>query len=312
MAKSKGGLGKGLAALIPDWDLETEEEQLQEASADAPKEKNIEKSLPESAILMLPVTGIKPNPWQPRRQFNEEDLIDLTESIRQQGILTPILVTPDDEGHTLVSGERRFRAAQRAGLTEVPAMVREFTNQEMAQIALIENIQRSDLLPLEEARGYQHLMSEYDHTAQAVAELVGKSRSHVANMVRLLQLPEEVQTLLDEGNLTAGHARALLALADPLTQMDIAKDIVSKGLSVRAVEQLVNEIKQVGEAPQETRNRQAFKNDNKWKNVSDQMTHILQTQVRIRGNGKNGRLEISFYGEGDLQRILDALHIECY
>lgn len=310
MAKTKGGLGKGLAALIPDWDLEAEEDFHIEGIDEEPAPADI----PQSGVTQVPVASIRPNPWQPRRHFDEEELTDLTESIRQQGVLSPILVMEEVDGFILVSGERRFRAAQRAGLTHIPALVRAFTNEEMAQIALIENIQRSDLLPLEEARGYQHLMAEYGHTPQGVAELVGKSRSHVANMVRLLQLPEDIQALLDEGTLTAGHARALLALDDPLTQAEIAKDITDKGLSVRAVEQLIQAIKEIEEPkPQEeSRSRRAFRNDNKWKTVSDQMTQQLQTQVRIRGNGRNGRLEIAFYGEEDLQRILDALNIQCY
>lgn len=322
MAKAKGGLGKGLAALIPELELkkeaidlveektvsrETKEKKLKEES---PKE---EKKIASTEVIDVAVSRIGTNPWQPRHHFNEDDLMDLTESIRQQGVLSPLLVVRDKENFTLVSGERRLRAAKRAGLNEVPVMVRELSPSQMAQIALIENIQRADLLPLEEAKGYDLLMQEHNYTAQELSPFIGKSRSHIANMVRLLRLPESVQDFLNEGKLTAGHARALLGLEDPALQEEMAKDIVAKGLSVRAVEGMIKDIKDFNlNLDKPKQGRETFKNDKKWKNISDQLTTTLQTQVKIRDNGKQGRLEIAFYGDDDLQRILDALQLETY
>lgn len=303
MAKNKTGLGRGLSALLPEEDFT----ELQATDTDEHKQ-----------VLAVAPSNIAANPWQPRRTFDEEALQDLTASIRTHGILSPLIVTRlDEEQYRLVSGERRLRAAQRAGLTTVPVIVRDFTDDEVAQLALIENVQRDDLSALEEAQGYRQLMEDYGHTAKAVADLVGKSRSYVANLVRLLQLPEPVQQLLDEKHLTAGHARALLALDAPDMQTDIATDIVQRGLSVRAVEQLVQDIKapllpEASEKAPDASRRNAYSDDATFKAVSDQLTAQLQTRVRIRHSGKNGRLEIDFYGADDLQRILDTLQIETY
>ena len=221
-SKRQKGLGRGLSALMADV---TD----QQASTDGPKTPDV----------MVPIERVVPNPDQPRRQFDEDLLEDLTASIREKGIIQPLIVrtTPGQDGtYQIVAGERRWRAAQRAQLHTVPVIVREFDDTEVLEIAIIENIQRADLNAVEEAAGYVQLMQKFGHTQEKLAEALGKSRSHIANMMRLMQLPESVQEFIKDGRLSAGHARALITSDDPLT---LAKQVVAKGLSVRDTEKLV-------------------------------------------------------------------------
>lgn len=211
------GLAKGLSALLGD--------------APAPDQA-------QGATRAVPIELLAPSPLQPRRLFAEDDLADLTQSVAAQGILQPILVRPDPKVHgrfEIVAGERRWRAAQRARLHEVPVLVRELRDVEVLSLALIENLQRADLNPLEEAAGYQRLANEFGHTQDAIADLVGKSRSHVANALRLLTLPGEVKAWLDAGKISAGHARALIGTADPV---GLARVVIARGLNVRQIERL--------------------------------------------------------------------------
>ena len=222
MAKKIGGLGKGLSAIFSENDTEDKNE-----------------------VVTLKISQIEPNRNQPRRTFDEDALQELALSISEHGVLQPILVRPMIYGgYQIVAGERRYRASRMAGLTEIPAIVRELTDSETMQIALIENLQRSDLTTLEEAMGYQTLMDEYDVSQEDVARIVGKSRSAVANTLRLLSLPDEVKDLLEQGKLSAGHARALLIVEDDKIAVDTARKIVSDGLSVRETEKLVIGIKE--------------------------------------------------------------------
>jgi len=216
------GLGRGLSALMADVQLQPG------APADAPRR-------PDTS---LPIERVHPNPDQPRRQFSEEALEELASSIREKGIIQPLIVRPDParEGeYQIVAGERRWRAAQLARLHEVPVIVREMNDQEVLEIAIIENIQRADLNPVEEARGYRQLMDRFGHTQERLAEALGKSRSHIANSLRLLTLPDEVLSYLTEGKLTAGHARALVTTEDPAA---LAREVIRRGLSVRETEKL--------------------------------------------------------------------------
>ncbi len=218
----KRRLGRGLAALIGD---------------DVAEEEVVRHM---KGLRQMPIAAIVPNPFNPRRRFDEEELKALADSIRQKGILQPLVVRPAErEGfYMLVAGERRLRAAQKAGLHEVPVIVREMSDAEALEIALIENVQRADLSPMEEARGYQKLIDDYGYTQQQLAEVVGKSRSHIANTMRLLNLPPLVQQMVDTGQLSAGHARALITARDPL---GLAQRILKEGLSVRETEALVRE-----------------------------------------------------------------------
>ncbi|WP_300518443.1 ParB/RepB/Spo0J family partition protein [Aliiroseovarius sp.] len=220
--KPSGGLGRGLSALMADVSQEPE------AAPDRPRR----------ADQMVPVERIFPNPDQPRRHFTKERLDDLANSIREKGVIQPLILRKnprDDDTYEIVAGERRWRAAQQAQLHEVPAIIREYNDTEALEVAIIENIQRADLNAIEEAQGYRDLMNRFGHTQEKVSEALGKSRSHIANLLRLLNLPDEVQDMVIDGALTAGHARALVTAEDPI---GLGKQIAAKGLSVRDAERL--------------------------------------------------------------------------
>lgn len=297
MSKTKGGLGRGLGALIPDLNENID------------KLKKGDEAAAGEAVYDLPLADILPNPWQPRREFDEEALTDLADSIRREGVLSPILVVRREGDTLLVSGERRLRAAKIAGLETIPAIVRQLDDRAMATIALVENIQRADLNALEEAQGYARLMADTGQSAAQVAEAVGKSRAHVANMVRLLDLPEEVLALLAEGRLTAGHGRALLGIPDPADLVALALEAAQLSYSVRQVEELARSLKD-GNKPDADRKKpaKAAKGQEVYQEISRQLSENLQTKVRIHKRGPVSELKIEFYGEDDLTRILELLH----
>lgn len=273
MATKNRGLGKGLDAIFAENTVET------------------------SGPVTIRISEIEPNRSQPRKDFDEESLAELADSIAEHGLLQPILVRPmPDGGYQIVAGERRWRACRIAGLSEIPAMIRDLSERETAQLALVENLQREDLNPLEEAEGYGALIETYGLTQEEAAKTVGKSRPAVANALRLLSLPEAVKALLREGKLSAGHARALLALEDPAKIEKAALLIAEKGLSVRAAERLTQEIKRKKAA-------------NPRKNVLFSEAELalreqLGRKVSILGNRKKGTLQIEFYGEEDLKELL--------
>lgn len=235
--KSKSrGLGRGLSALMAEMPAETEKAAVQSPRGD----------------IMVPIERVKPNPDQPRRTFDAVALADLAESIREKGVIQPLIVRPhpNESGvYQIVAGERRWRASQKAQLHQVPVIIRDFDDVEVLEVAIIENIQRADLNPVEEAVGYRQLIEKFGHTQEKLAQALGKSRSHIANQMRLLALPDSVLSLLAEGQVSAGHARALITADDPAA---LAREIVSKGLSVRATEQLV---KKAGKPTSDTKPR---------------------------------------------------------
>lgn len=294
MSKNKGGLGRGLGALIPD---------LNENISDLQRGKKLE------TIQQIPVEAIQANPWQPRQTFDEEALTDLADSIKQEGVLSPLLVVERNGETLLVSGERRLRAAKIAGLATVPAIVRILDDSAMATIALVENIQRADLNPLEEARAYARLMESSGQSAAQVAAAVGKSRAHVANMVRLLDLPALVLDLLAEQKISAGHARALLGIPDEGDLLALAQEAAQLGYSVRQVEDLARRLKEGPDpVPQPApKKAKAATGKSLYPAVSRQMSDFLQTKVQIQKKGRVGELKIEFYSEEDLTRILDLL-----
>jgi ParB family chromosome partitioning protein len=225
--QKKTGLGRGLSALMADVNLVAGRSEPQPPQPSA-----------QGGQMTVPIDQIHPNPDQPRRRFSEQDLVSLTESITERGIIQPLILRADPRKPNefqIVAGERRWRAAQRARLHEVPVLIRELTDLEVLEIAIIENIQRSDLNPIEEGLGYRQLMDKFGHTQEQVSQALGKSRSHIANLLRLLGLPQEVQTLLEDGEISTGHARALITAENP---NEIAQRIVKNGLSVRQVEKL--------------------------------------------------------------------------
>jgi ParB family transcriptional regulator, chromosome partitioning protein len=228
--RARGGLGRGLNALLGD--VAQDEREAGEAPA-------------RGAVRMIPVSAIAPHPEQPRRHFDETALDELAASIAERGVIQPIIVRPHGHDYQIVAGERRWRAAQRARLHEVPVVVREYSDSETLQIALLENIQRQDLNAIEEARAYQRLIDEFGHTQDALARAVHKSRSHVANLLRLLDLPDEVQSRVVSGTLTMGHARAMVSADDPIA---LADQVVTQGLSVRQTEKLASSDKRGGNA----------------------------------------------------------------
>lgn len=279
MNAKKRGLGRGLDALIEKTEV------------------------PEEAVRTLPVASLRPNRFQPRAHFDEAAIEDLTESIRVQGIVQPLVVTPDGEGWAIIAGERRWRAARRAGLESVPVVVRQVADErELLELALVENLQRSDLNPLEEAEAYAILQEKFGLSQEAVAARVGKARTTVTNALRLLRLPEEVRDLLREGRLTAGQARPLLGLSGAEEQIDLAERAVREGLSARDLERLAA-------APPE---RPKPKKPDRPVEVhtaaaEEKLTRRLQTRVEIRRQGKRGHLRIHFHSEEELMRLYDVL-----
>jgi ParB family chromosome partitioning protein len=268
-------LGRGLGALIPgDYDHE-------------------EASVADNNPHLVPVAAIQPNRLQPRQNFDESAIAELTESIRQKGILQPLLVRRAANGFELIAGERRFRAALHAGLAEVPVIVRDVDDTEALELALIENIQRENLNPLEEARAYRRLIDEFRLTQEQIATRVGKDRSTVANTMRLLQLPDEIKAEIETGNLSAGHARALIALQSDIAKIQLAREIVTKQLTVRQAEQMAK----TGSAPDVERRA-----------VEERLTQLLGTRVRIaiRKSGA-GKIEIEYYSLDELNGLITRL-----
>ena len=282
----KRALGRGLSALIPQ--------------ASVP----VQGDLPPSAgIVRLPVERILRDPAQPRKTFDEAKLRELAESIRTQGIIQPILVRRDGADYRLIAGERRWRAAQLAGLHEVPAVVRDVTAAEAFELALVENLQRTDLSPLEEAEGYRRLVQEFGLTQEQVGERVGRDRASVANALRLLQLPDGVKDLLASGALGMGHARALLGMGSGPELVRTAERIVREQLSVRETERLVR----TARAPSSVPVRKPGAGSTAARAVVEDLQRRLGTKVRLEDRGGRGTLEIDFFSYEDLERILALL-----
>lgn len=282
MSVKKGGLGKGLDAIFAENTTES-----------------------GSGAVELKISELEPNREQPRREFDEKAMAELADSIAQHGLLQPLLVRPlFGGGYQIVAGERRWRAARMAGLSEVPAVVREMSDHEVMELALIENLQREDLTPLEEANGYQTLLDKYGMTQEEVAKTVGKSRPAVANALRLLHLPEAIREMVERGELSAGHARTLLAFPDEASMLEAAKKAVEQGISVRELERMAKkaaEAQKEGEKPRPTRRIPYFDE------VELSLHEHLGRKVRVAGNKTKGTLQIEFYGEEDLQRLMASI-----
>jgi ParB family chromosome partitioning protein len=262
-------------------------------------------------IQYISLDQLKPNPDQPREHFNQEALSELAESIRQQGIIQPVLAEKRADGSfLLIAGERRWRAAETAGLTEIPVIVREFSPEQKMEIALVENVQREDLTPMEEARAYRHLMETLGLSQQDVADKVGKKRSTVANSLRLLKLPENMRKAVEAGSLSAGHARALLAVTNPADQELLFSKIVNQSLSVRDAEAAATEMNR-GHKGSETatgsKNTRTQDRDPEMDNLEQRFIEVLGTKVSLKGNLSRGRMEISWFNRDDLDRIYELL-----
>jgi ParB family transcriptional regulator, chromosome partitioning protein len=276
---SRGGLGRGLGALIPN---------ATQASSDEIRE--------------LPTDAIAPNPHQPRTVIDQDSIEELADSIKKVGVLQAIIVRPYSDGYQIIAGERRWRAARAAGLEKVPVRVMASSETESLELALIENLQRQDLNSMEEARGYKRLLSEYQMTQAELAEKVSKSRSAITNTLRLLDLPDEVQDMLSGDKLTAGHARAILSVSEEDRRIRLAEKIVAEGLSVREAEALAR-LYQAGQTERTPRPV----SPKSFKVVARKLRRMLGTNVRVRLTAKKGKIEIDFQGEDELERIFRAL-----
>lgn len=293
-AKVKRGLGKGLDAMIPIQD------------SPAPEKTATDKSEEKGAETIVRITQIEPNREQPRKNFDEDALQELADSIKQFGLLQPILVQDRKTYYEIIAGERRWRAAKLAGLKEVPVIIRDYTAQEIVEISLIENIQREDLNPIEEAQAYKRLLTEFNLKQDEVAERVSKSRTAVTNSMRLLKLCDEVQQMIIDDMLSTGHARALISIEDPEQQYTIAQKVFDEKLSVRDVEKLVKNLNKPEKPKKSVETDSSL--DVVYQDVAEKLKQSLGTKVEItsKGNGA-GKVEIEFYNHDDLDRIIELL-----
>ena len=280
MADKRPALGRGLSALIPD----------------PPK-----PAVSSERALDIDIDLLRPNRFQPRTAMDDARIEDLAKSIKSNGIIQPIVVRKAEDGYEIVAGERRWRASQRAGLLKVPVVVRDIPEERMLAAALIENVQREDLNPIEEAQAYRRLADDYQLTQEQIADAVGKDRSSVANYLRLLRLPAEVRNNVGSGALSMGHARALLSLTDEAAQLRVSRDIVTRNLSVRETESIVKK------PPQSDVPREAPQKDVHTRAAEDKLRFALGTRVRINRKGKAGRIEIDFQNEDELNRLYEQL-----
>lgn len=260
-------------------------------------------------VSLVPIDRVHPGEGQPRKAFHEESLAELADSIREQGVLQPILVESGDAGYTIVAGERRYRAAIKAGLTEVPVIVRSLTREERLEIGLIENIQREDLTPIEEAEAYRALMNAMKLSQEELSKKIGKKRSTVANALRLLNLPEEMQRALSTAELTAGHARAILSLQNPSDQQVLFRRVLERGLSVREAEAMAESLNRgtrAGSSKQAKRG-QGRRKDASLLAIEQRFIDLLGTKVSVVGGIEKGKIEISYFSRDDLERIYELL-----
>lgn len=293
------GLGKGLDSLI-----------LSKNEGNSEKEKKKDAAENVSHETLVKITKIEPNRAQPRRHFNEDSLQELADSIKQHGVIEPLIVQKRGEGYAIIAGERRWRAARLAGLKEIPVIVKEYSDQEMFEIALIENIQRENLNPIEEAFAYKKLIEEFNLKQDDVANRVGKSRVAVTNSMRLLKLDERVQQMLVEDMLSSGHARALLALTDLELQYQTAMKIFDEKLSVREVERLVKKMTEEKlEKPQKKEVDIAANNEAVYRNLEEKLKNIIGSKVMINRKTKDkGKIEIEYYSSEELERIIELMN----
>ena len=281
--RKKQALGRGLSALIPEI------EKSQERSKD---------------FFYCEIELIRPNRFQPRMQFAEDELEELCQSIKEQGILQPLLVREENDGFELIAGERRLRAAKKAGLTQVPVVIKRIEDSKLLELSIVENIQRANFNPIEESEAYHRLITEFNLTQEEVATRVGKSRSAVANFLRLRQLPEQIKTSIQEGKLTMGHARALLGNENSTQQMAAWRTVIKKNLSVRETEDLIRALKDEKKKPKVGRKSTE---DLYLLSLADDLARHFGTKVTIKRRGQAGRVEIEYYSNDDLDRLIERL-----
>lgn len=297
MPIKKKGLGKGLDSLIPD----------NKSMKSVTSEKTVESkedAAAKSSVQVMKINEVEPNRDQPRKNFDEDALLELSDSIKQFGVLQPLLVRKRKDYYEIIAGERRWRAAKLAGVKEVPVIEKEYTDQEILEIGLIENIQRENLNPIEEAIAYKRLLEEFNLKQDEVAERVSKSRTAVTNSMRLLKLSDKVQQMIIDDMISTGHARALLAIDDPELQYTLANKIFDEKLSVRETEKLVKEIKN----PKKPKEKKPVANSFIYQDLEEKMKSVFGTKVSIASKGKGkGKIEIEYYSDDELEHLFDMM-----
>ena len=297
MPIKKKGLGKGLDSLIPD----------NNSMKSVTSEKTVESkedAAAKSGVQVMKINEVEPNRDQPRKNFDEDALLELSDSIKQFGVLQPLLVRKRKDYYEIIAGERRWRAAKLAGVKEVPVIEKEYTDQEILEIGLIENIQRENLNPIEEAIAYKRLLEEFNLKQDEVAERVSKSRTAVTNSMRLLKLSDKVQQMIIDDMISTGHARALLAIDDPELQYTLANKIFDEKLSVRETEKLVKEIKN----PKKPKEKKPVANSFIYQDLEEKMKSVFGTKVSIASKGKGkGKIEIEYYSDDELEHLFDMM-----
>ncbi len=305
--KKTRGLGKGLEALFGDAEVTPipsgSGTKKKTTGAAGREDKTEEKVTPaQGGVIYVDINDIKPNASQPRKQFDEDKLQELADSIEKHGLIQPIVLRKAGKGFEIVAGERRWRAARIIGLKEIPAIVKELTDEENMLLAIIENMQREDLNPIEEAEGIKQMIDTYGLTQEQVSLSVGKSRPYITNSLRLLKLPEIVRQLTAEGKISMGHARALAAIKDEDKQIELAERTAKEGLSVRQIEVLAQETKKPEKKPAKKKRKSADE-----KRVEEDLKNALGTKVNIKRTGKRGKIEIEFYSKEELERLIELL-----
>lgn len=297
----KKGLGRGLESLFALYD--SEPEQTTQANSELPKRSTIQKN---EGITEIETSKVIPNPNQPRKHFDEEALQELSSSIKLHGVIQPLVVNKQDDGsYMIIAGERRWRASKMAGLEKVPVVVKNYTEKQIKEISIIENLQREDLNPIEAARAIKQLMEEYNLTQETVSDRIGKSRSSVANTLRLLSLYPDVIKLIEEGKLSSGHARSLVVVDDTTTQIKLAKQAADGKMSVRELEKAVRNYLN----PQKTPMNKVQEQSLELKELINEMQRIFATKVSAIGNDNKGRIYIDYYSRDDLDRLSDLMEL---
>ena len=291
-APKNRGLGKGLEALFSNSEIDTQEISVTK------KEESEEKG-----ISFIDINEIKPNQNQPRKSFNEEKLEELAASIIENGLIQPVILRKADKGYEIVAGERRWRACRKAGLKEIPCIIREFTDEQNMLIAIIENMQREDLNPIEEAEGLNQMIVNFGMTQEQVSKSVGKSRPYITNALRLLKLPSEIREMLLANQLSAGHARAIAGISDTEKQIQLAEYAIKEGLSVREIEKIIKEEND----PKKKITRKKTEKSADVRKVEDDLKHIMGTKVNLNQSGKKGKIEIEYYSRDELERLIEML-----
>lgn len=293
MAKPKGGLGRGLGDLLQVVEIDPEKASAKDGSTEVEKQA--------SGVIYVDINEIKPNENQPRKVFDEAKIEELADSISSYGLIQPIILRKAEKGFEIVAGERRWRAARKANLSKVPCILKELSDEENMVISIIENMQREDLNPIEEAEALSQMIKRFGFNQEEVAKSVGKSRSYVTNALRLLKLPRKILDFVQEGQISSGHAKMLIGIEDEKKQMLLAEKVVNEDISVREIEKLVKQLSN----PKKKSEKKVKKPD--VLAIEDELKQILGTKVNIKQSGRKGKLEIEYYNREDLERLIDIL-----